>query len=368
MAEGWTRRQVLATAGLAAAAVYTFDPHEICCGMRADAQTSDKELFEVKKIGDGVWAAVAAARFKTNCNAAVIETNDGVIVVDSHSKPSAAAALYKEIQGLTKKPVTKLINTHFHWDHWQGNQAYAAANPKLEVIATQSTKDNLTNPNSGNGGVDFIAKQLAGMPAEIAKIKDDIKKAPDAATKASLEPHLAQAEAFEQELKSFKPALPTRALTATTTLTEGGREIQLHVLGKAHTNGDLFTYLPKEKIVVTGDALIDWMPFLNDGYPEDWIATLTTLEKLDFTQIVPGHGEVAQKSQLVFFRGYLSDLVGAVKKASNDGANLADMQKKIGDDLASKYEAGMSKYPLGRYRDRIGQNVEMVYNKVIKKA
>jgi len=368
MTEGLTRRQVLVTAGLAAAAVYTFDPHEICCGMSADAQTSDRELFEVKKIGDGVWAAVAAARYKTNCNAAIIETNDGVIVVDSHSKPSAAAALYKEIQGLTKKPVKKLINTHFHWDHWQGNQTYAAANPSLEIIATERTKENLTTANSGVGGVPFIATQMAGLPAEIAKLKEDISKAPDAATRTRLESNLAQAESFLKELQSMKPALPTRTVGATTTLMEGGREIQLHVLGRAHTNGDLFTYLPKEKIVATGDALIDWMPFLNDGFPEDWIATLTTLETLDFTQIVPGHGEVAQKSQLVFFRGYLTDLVGAVKKASNDGAALADMQKKIGDDLAPKYEKGMSKYPLGRYRDRIGQNVEMVYNKVIKKA
>ena len=57
-----------------------------------------------------------------------------------------------------------------------------------------------------------------------------------------------------------------------------------------------------------------------------------------------------------------------MKKASSDGATLAEMQTKIGDQLASKYEAGMSKYPVGRYRDRVGQNVEMVYKKVIQKA
>jgi hypothetical protein len=61
-------------------------------------------------------------------------------------------------------------------------------------------------------------------------------------------------------------------------------------------------------------------------------------------------------------------VIAAVKKASADGATLAEMQTKIGDQLASKYEAGMSKYPLGRYRDRIGQNVEMVHKKVVKKA
>ena len=152
------------------------------------------------------------------------------------------------------------------------------------------------------------------------------------------------------------------------TLNEGGREIQLHVLGRGHTDGDLYIYLPKEKVVATGDALIDWMPFFNDGYPEEWVQTLNALEKLDFTHIIPGHGEVLPKAHLTFFRGYLTDLITAVKTASGGGATLEEMQKKIADQLAPKYEQAMSKYPLGRYRDRIGQNVEMVYRKVVKKG
>jgi hypothetical protein len=92
------------------------------------------------------------------------------------------------------------------------------------------------------------------------------------------------------------------------------------------------------------------------------------VEKLDFASIIPGHGEVQPKSHAAFFRGYLTDLIAAVKKAAADKATLAEMQSKIGDQLAAKYEAGMSKYPLGRYRDRIGQNVEMVYKKVVQKA
>ena len=65
---------------------------------------------------------------------------------------------------------------------------------------------------------------------------------------------------------------------------------------------------------------------------------------------------------------YIADLVAAVKKAAADGASLDEMKKAIGDQLASKYEQGMSKYPQGRYRDRVGQNVEMVYQKVVKKG
>ncbi len=131
MSTNWTRRQVLAQMGIAAAAIHTLDPHELCCAVSAHAATHEKDLFEVKKVADGVYAAVASVAYKVNSNAAVILTDDGAVVVDSHSKPSAARALYTEIQGITKKPVRKIINTHFHWDHWQGNEIYAAANPGL---------------------------------------------------------------------------------------------------------------------------------------------------------------------------------------------------------------------------------------------
>ena len=157
----------------------------------------------------------------------------------------------------------------------------------------------------------FIDKQIAAMPAEIDKIKADIAKASDAAAKARLESSLVQAESYLAQLKGLKPTLPTRTVSATTKLMEGGREIQLHVVGRAHTDGDLFIYLPKEKVLATGDAVVGWMPFLNDGYPEDWGPTVGELEKLDITQVIVGHGEPVPKSHLTFFRGYLTDLVAA---------------------------------------------------------
>jgi cyclase len=166
----------------------------------------------------------------------------------------------------------------------------------------------------------------------------------------------------------MKPPLPNRTVANSVTLNEGGREIQILLLGRGHTDGDIFIHLPKEKVVATGDALIDWMPFMNDGYPEEWVQTLNALEKFNFTQIIPGHGGVMPKDQLAFFRGYLTDLVDAVKQAAADGASLEEMKKGIADELAPKYEQGMSKYPLGQFRDRIGLNVEMAYRKVIQKT
>jgi cyclase len=364
----WTRRQFLTRVGAAAAAIQTFGHIDPCCVFAADAKTSDKDLFELKQVTDGIYAAIAAPAYKVNSNAAVILTNDGVVVVDSHSKPSAAHMLYKEIQGVTKQPIRKIINTHFHWDHWQGNQAYAAHSPNLEIITSERTKENLTRPDAGNGGISFIEKQLGNVPKEIEKLKGDILQASSPEQKARIEANLRQAEDYLEELKQLKPTLPTRTVASSVTLNEPGREIQVLLLGRGHTDGDVYIYLPKEKVVVTGDALIDWMPFLNDGYPEEWVQTLTALEKYDFTHIIPGHGEVLPKAHLTFFRGFLTDLIAAVKKAAADGASLEEMQKGIADQLAPKYEHGMSKYPLGQYRVRIGPSVEMVYQKVVKKS
>jgi glyoxylase-like metal-dependent hydrolase (beta-lactamase superfamily II) len=368
MSSSWTRRQFLARVGVAAAAIQAIDHLDLCCALAADAQTASKDLFEMHQVADGIYAAVAAPQYKVNSNAAVILTNDSVVVVDSHSKPSAAQALYREIRSLTKNPVRTIINTHFHWDHWQGNQVYAAAYKDLEIITSERTQENMTKPDAGVGGLPFIERQLAALPKEIDKLKDDIMRAASPEQKARLEANLHQAEAYLAELKELKPTLPTRTVSSTITLNEQGREIQLLLLGRGHTDGDVYVYLPKEKVVVTGDAVVDWMPFLNDGYPEEWVQTLTALEQVDFTHMVLGHGEVATKAHLVFFKGYLTDLIAAVKKAAAEGASLDDMQKGVANQLAPRYERGMSKYPLGQYRDRVGLNIEMVYRKVVNKG
>jgi cyclase len=208
MSTHWTRRQFLTRVGAAAAAIQTFEHIDSCCVFAADAKTADKDLFELKQVADGVYAAIAEPRYKVNCNAAVILTNDGVVVVDSHSKPSAAQALYKEIQGVTKQPIRKVINTHFHFDHWQGNQAYAAVSPNLEIITSERTKENLTRPDAGVGGISFIEKQRMAVPKEIEQLKDDIRRANNHEQKARLEANLQQAEAYLEELNNLKPTLP----------------------------------------------------------------------------------------------------------------------------------------------------------------
>src|SRR5690349_9967522 len=108
---------------------------------RAQAPTADANLFRIEKVADNVYAALARPQALTNCNAAIFVNSQDVLVVDAHSKPSAAAALIAQIKKeVTTKPVRYLVNTHFHWDHTQGDAAYKANGAKVEIIASETTK------------------------------------------------------------------------------------------------------------------------------------------------------------------------------------------------------------------------------------
>src|SRR4029450_12450955 len=119
-------------------------------------------LVEVHKVADGVQVAVAARAYKVNCNTALIETDDGVLVVDSHSKPSAARVVVERLRALTPKPVRYVVNTHFHWDHWQGNEAYPSVYPGAEIVTNQLTREAMVRK-----GLKRIQDHVRPMPTEI---------------------------------------------------------------------------------------------------------------------------------------------------------------------------------------------------------
>jgi glyoxylase-like metal-dependent hydrolase (beta-lactamase superfamily II) len=83
-----------------------------------------------------------------------------------------------------------------------------------------------------------------------------------------------QAEDHLEELKSMRVTLPTITFDRSLIMYQKSRVVEILWLGRAHTDGDVFVYLPKEKVIVTGDALQGWMPYMGDGYTYDWIKTL----------------------------------------------------------------------------------------------
>jgi glyoxylase-like metal-dependent hydrolase (beta-lactamase superfamily II) len=124
----------------------------------------------------------------------------------------------------------------------------------------------------------------------------------------------------------------------------------------------VFVYLPNEKVVITGDALIGWTPFMGDGYPEDWTATLDRLAQLDFTQIIMGHGDVAGRDWLRTFRAYVHDMVEAVRAEVAAGATLDEVKQRVPARLAPVHEKPFSVYGDYRpWRQIVLGNIERTY-------
>ncbi|HEV8225590.1 MAG TPA: MBL fold metallo-hydrolase [Methylomirabilota bacterium] len=326
-----------------------------CCSHEGPSKGDAK--FDFQKVADGVYAAVAAPAYKVNSNTAIIESDDGLVIVDTHSKPSAARVIVEHLRDLTTKPVRYVVNTHFHWDHWHGNEVYPAVYPGAEIVTNQLTREAMVRK-----GLKRIQDHVRQMPTEIAQLKAALAKAAGDGERERLREDLRLAEAYLAEVTALKPALPTMAFEGTMKIYRRDREIHLLFLGRAHTAGDVFVYLPREKVVITGDALIGWTPYMGDGYPEDWAGTLDRLAELDFTHIIMGHGAPTGREWLGIFRGYVHDMVEAVREEAARGATLEEVQRRVTDRLAPAYEKPFSAYGDYRpWRAGLALNIQRTY-------
>ena len=194
------------------------------------------DLFDIKPVAEGVYAAIAKPAYKVNCNAAIILLDDVVLVVDTHSKPSAARALIEQIRKLTDKPVRYVVNTHFHWDHYQGNQAYPSSWPAgVEIISSEATRANIEQR-----GIPRVKHEVVTMPKEIEQLKSDMERAANPRQKEELRANLLQAEAYLAKLKSMQVTLPTVTFDRSLILHRPSKTVEILWLGNAHTNGDVF--------------------------------------------------------------------------------------------------------------------------------
>src|SRR5215813_7705253 len=173
-----------------------------CCGHEGHAAGDAR--FDIKQVADGVHVAVAAPAYKVNSNTAIIESDSGVVIVDTHSKPSAARVIVDRLRDITAKPVRYVVNTHFHWDHWHGNEVYPAVYPDAEIVTNQITREAMVKK-----GLKRIQDHVRQVPGEITQLRADIEGATTPAQRTKLESDLRLAEAYLAEVKGLKPALPT---------------------------------------------------------------------------------------------------------------------------------------------------------------
>ena len=234
-------------------------------------------------------------------NSTFITTKEGVIVIDTRGSVSEAEAVLKAIREKTDQPVVYVFNSHFHPENNSGNAAF------------KSTKTIISH-----------RRAQAMMIIDAAEEKRDITP-PNLSFKKKLDLMLGQ-----YHIKVFHP-------------------------GRAHTDGDLYLYIPKWRIIITGGMVNNQIiPFVGDGYIESWITALKHMENLDAEVIVPGHGNVGGKPLVTQMKHYLMELRRYVIDALDDRKNLPDTMKIVKDQLKAKYSGW-------EHFERVDENIVRAY-------
>src|SRR5579863_2160180 len=293
---------------------------------RAAAPVTDAKLFDIQKVTDGVFFAHSRPQAFINCNAAIFVRSKDVVVVDAHSKPSAASALIQQIRReVTPNPVRYVINSHFHWDHTQGNHAYRAEEKQIDFIATTATKKLMSDL-----AVARLRESVATAAPQIEALQKRMADAKSAAEKAFCAEQIRQMQAYQAEMKDYSLELPTITFDDSYELKDAAFDLHLGFHGHAHTAGDVFVYCPQRRAMATGDASHCFLPFIKDGFPHIWPGTIDKVAKADFQFQLPGHGPFqTDRTVMMNQRNYIEELTGKVDEGHKAGLSVAEMQQRI---------------------------------------
>jgi len=253
--------------------------------------------FTVKKLADGVYAAVSPDRSKSGSNAGFIVGTNGVAVVDTFTNVASARDLLAEIRKVTNLPIRFVINTHYHLDHTGGNAAFA-----------------------DSGATILAQRNLRGWErTENLKFFGPNPKPEDKARVESL-------------------VLPDMVYSDAVDIYLGSRLVQVrYMLG--HTGGDSVIIIPDANVVFAGDLV--WqhhLPNLIDATTDAWIKTLDQLlADHPAATFLSGHGDVASVQDVRDFREYLITLREDVGKAQEAGKQGQEVVDTVLPQLKDKY-------------------------------
>lgn len=273
------------------------------------ADTVSTKTRTVTKIVEGVYVIRhkdAPDDFPQG-NTTIIIGDKSILVVDSCYLPSSAREDIAEIRKWTNKPVRYLVNTHWHYDHTMGNGTYAEAFPNLDIIAHFETAKQNIGYNPGWFERYLNRVNQAKKVVETGKTADgkQLTESEKAESKNALEKILSVQKEFEKIVDKS----PNITFDHQLNLNLGNRQVELKYLGRANTNGDALIYLPKEKILISGDLVVHPVPYLFGGYPSEFHKTLREVNRLDFQILVPGHGEILREKYATNYINQVADLV-----------------------------------------------------------
>lgn len=251
-------------------------------------------------------------------NSVLIVGERGAVLVDSGFTHELGLHLRRAVARITPKPVTHVINTHPHGDHFLGNSAF----PEATIISSERCRDIVAR--EGRAAVALI-ERLTGAPA------------------ANTVPI---------------PATQTYPENSQSNVTLNGIRMTLWVPAGSHTPGDMLVHLPDDNVLIAGDVLSSGaVPNLRDGNTEAWLATLKQAQQLPFKSAVPGHGRPMPRDEVAAFARRLAELYAGVEAGYRQGLTDSEVRARL--DLTEWRR-------LKRF-DEMGLNINHVYVEVEKK-
>jgi glyoxylase-like metal-dependent hydrolase (beta-lactamase superfamily II) len=269
---------------------------------KAQIPVYDGPKFEMSKLADDIYAFVFDNPLgpAVDGTAVVIINDDDVVVVDAQNTPVSTRRVLAEIRKLTSKPVRYVVTTHWHGDHWEGNQVYQDSFPGVDFIAHFNTRDDIMKqalPTFDSTYQHVIPQYLRDFEARYATgIRRDGKPYTHQDS-AYMETSIALFRWLVPSVQEIRHVTPTMTVADSLILHRGDRTIAIRWLGRGNTRGDLSVWLPKERILATGDLLVHPGPYSFGSYLSEWIQTLGKLRALNAQVIIPGHGAIQRDYQ-----------------------------------------------------------------------
>ena len=289
----------------------------VLCTATARGQTPMAHRFI--QVAPGIYSAIGNGTIETRSSNLVVINTDDVVLVDTNITPEATRRLVSDIKTLTDKPIRYVVNTHWHYDHTDGNQVFG---PEVTIIGHENERTEILAGVLKNR----LTLEFQNLPGQIENAR---RQGGD---------RLQVLEAYREQLKETVPTPPTLTLADHLTLFRGEREIRILYLGRGHSDTDLIVYLPKEKVVATGDFFEGpGTGALNFGFHDEWANNLEKLKALDFETVVPGHGEPFKgKDQIAYFQAFLRDLWNQTKTLHDQKVPVGEAAKRV--DLTAHRE------------------------------
>jgi len=256
--------------------------------------------FSLGRLADGVYAAITIAGQGAWGNVGIVDLGGASLVFDTFLTPQAARDLRAAAESLTSGRVAYVVNSHHHMDHIQGNLVFADA----RIIATEKTREIIADRGAR------LLEQARAHPEYPESFTELIEREQDPARREDLAQTQAEYRAMNAALGELELRLPDITFTERLTLHGSTRSAEVVTHGGGHTLSDAFVYLPDARVVFADDLLSVRSHPSFYGDARAWLRILTQIEALHFDVIVPGHGPVGARADVVRMRQYITDLLG----------------------------------------------------------